>query len=103
MMPDPVLLTFDEPCASLDLGARELFLNGLETIAKRNKSLSMIYVTHRIDEIPNYFDHLLLLREGKVLASGAMKKVMTSRNLSVCFGINVSIKHWRNRFYSVVL
>jgi len=102
MMPDPLLLTFDEPCAALDLGARELFLNGLEIIARRNKSLSMIYVTHRIDEIPNCFDHLLLLREGKVLAGGAMKKVMTSRNLSKCFGINVSIRHWRNRFYSVV-
>ncbi|MHB1868006.1 MAG: ABC transporter ATP-binding protein, partial [Nitrososphaerales archaeon] len=87
MMPDPVLLTFDEPCASLDLGARELFLNGLESVARRNKSLSMIYVTHRIDEIPNSFNHALLLREGKVLASGAMKEVMTSRNMSRCFGI----------------
>ena len=103
MMSDPVLLTFDEPCASLDLGARELFLNGLETVARRNKSLSMIYVTHRIDEIPNSFNHVLLLREGKVLASGVMKEVMTSRNMSSCFGINVSIKRWRNRFYSVVL
>jgi iron complex transport system ATP-binding protein len=102
MMPDPILLTFDEPCASLDLSARELFLNGLETVARRNKSLSMIYVTHRIDEIPNSFDQALLLREGRVIASGAMKKVMTSRNLSRCFGINVSIKRWRNRFYSVV-
>ena len=103
MMPDPILLTLDEPCASLDLGAREVFLNGLETVARRNRSLSMIYVTHRIDEIPNSFNHALLLKGGKVLASGALKEVVTSRNMTRCFGINVSVKRWRNRLYSVVL
>ena len=48
------ILTFDEPCAPLDLKARESFLTGIEAIArdKARASLSMIYVTHRIDDIP---------------------------------------------------
>jgi iron complex transport system ATP-binding protein len=102
MMPDPVLLTFDEPCASLDLGARELFLRGLEAVARENKGLAMVYVTHRIDEIPSVFTHALLLRHGRVVSSGPMNEVMTERNLSKCFGIGVSIKKWNNRFYPVV-
>ncbi len=102
MMPDPVLLTFDEPCASLDLGGRELFLKGLETIAKKNHSLSMIYVTHRIDEIPGIFEHALLLMKGRVFASGAMSKVITEENLSKCYEVNVTIKRWNDRYYPVV-
>ena len=103
MMPDPVLLTFDEPCASLDLGAREVFLKGLEAIARRNKSLSMIYVTHRIDEIPACFDHGLLLKNGKILASGILRNVMVGENLSRCFGVDVVVKHWGSRIYPAVL
>ncbi len=103
MMSEPTLLTFDEPCASLDLGAREQFLKGLETIARKNRSLSMIYVTHRIDEIPAVFNHALLLKKGRILASGAIKRVLTEDNLSKCFGVRVAIKKWKNRFYPVVL
>jgi iron complex transport system ATP-binding protein len=102
MMPEPVLLTFDEPCASLDLATRETFLRGLETIARRHRSLSMIYVTHRIDEIPSVFDRTLLLKNGKVVASGKSKNVLNEKNLSACLGVKVAIKKWRNRFYPVV-
>ena len=102
-MPDPVLLTFYEHCASLDLGAREVFLKGLEVIARRNKSLSMIYATQRIDEIPACFDHGLLLKNGKILASGTLRKVMVEENVSRCFGVDVVVKHWGSRIYPAVL
>lgn len=103
MMPEPTLLTFDEPCASLDLGAREQFLKGLEKIARKNGTLSMIYVTHRIDEIPAVFGHALLLKRGRVLSSGLIKQVLTEQNLSKCFGAKVAIKRWKNRFFPVVI
>ena len=63
----------------------------------------MIYVTHRIDEIPAVFNHALLLKKGRILASGAIKRVLTEDNLSKCFGVRVAIKKWKNRFYPVVL
>ena len=102
LMPDPLLLTFDEPCASLDLGARESFLRGLEVIFRDNSSPSMVYVTHRLDEIPAGFSHALLLRKGRAVALGLISKVITSENLSRCFGIDVEVRHWRNRMYAVV-
>ena len=104
LMPDPLLLTFDEPCAPLDLRAREVFLTGIEAIARdeRQKSLSMIYVTHRIDEIPASFSHALLMKKGRVLASGKIDQVITSKNLSGCFDIGVEVRRWRNRLYPVI-
>ncbi len=104
LMPDPLLLTFDEPCASLDLGAREVFLAGIDAIARnpRQKALSMIYVTHRIDEIPSCFTHALLMKKGRVLASGKIEQVINSENLSNCFAIGVEVRRWRNRLYPVI-
>ena len=104
LMPEPSLLTFDEPCASLDIGARELFLKGIESVArdKRRLQLAMIYVTHRIDEIPSCFTHALLLKDGKLLAKGKIREVITSKNFSSCFGTKVEIRRWRNRLYPIV-
>lgn len=102
MMAEPVILTLDEPCESLDLETRESFLRGLETVATRFESIAMIYVTHRIDEIPKIFNHAILMRNGRVVCSGVKNKVMTETNLSECFGVRVSIKKWNNRFYPVV-
>ena len=102
MMPEPVLMTLDEPCASLDIGTRESFLRGLETIAATYESLAMIYVTHRIDEIPSIFSHAILLKKGRIVSSGSKSEVITETNLGECFGVRVSIKKWNNRFYPVV-
>lgn len=103
LMADPSLLTFDEPCAPLDLGSRESFLNGIDAIARdRGDSLAMIYITHRIDEIPQCFTKALLLKRGRTLAKGDIRKVITSENLSSCFDIKVEVRRWRGRLYPVV-
>jgi len=102
LMADPALLTFDEPCAPLDLGSREAFLKGIDVIAKDRGTLAMIYITHRIDEIPACFTRALLLKKGRVVAQGAIGKVITSKNLSDTFGLDVEVKRWRGRLYPVV-
>jgi iron complex transport system ATP-binding protein len=102
LMANPALLTFDEPCAPLDLGSREAFLKGIDVIAKDRRTLAMIYITHRIDEIPACFTRALLLKKGRVVAQGAIGKVITSKNLSRSFGLEVEVRRWRGRLYPVV-
>jgi len=62
----------------------------------------MIYVTHRIEEIPAGFTHALLLREGRVTAKGRIDQVLNSRNLSACFRVPITVRKWRNRYYALV-
>ena len=102
LMSKPDLLTLDEPCAGLDLRARESFLRSLQTIASDGSVSGVIYVTHRIDEIPDCFDHALLLSGGRVIASGEVGTVLTSKNMTKCFGVDVQVKKWRGRYYPVV-
>jgi iron complex transport system ATP-binding protein len=46
----------------------------------------MILVTHHVEEIMPVFTHVLMLREGRVLASGERADVLTSVRLSEAFG-----------------
>jgi iron complex transport system ATP-binding protein len=101
LMGRPRLITLDEPCAGLDLSGREILLSTLSKIA-RDGAQTMVYVTHRIEEIPSGFTHALLLRKGKVVGKGELDKVLTGENLSRCFGVKVKVAKLHNRFYAVV-
>jgi len=101
LMSGSKLLVLDEPCEGLDLGARESLLDGLSRLAKEGET-AIVYVTHRMDEIPAGFTHALLLKDGKVLASGAIEDSLTSRSLSSCFDMVVRLRKVRGRYYAIV-
>lgn len=101
LMAKPLLITLDEPCAGLDVSGREDFLSTLSSIAKGHVQ-TMVYVTHRIEEIPPGFTHALLLKRGRVVAKGGLDQVLTGKNLTRCFGVNVTVTKWRNRHYALV-
>lgn len=101
LMARPSLIALDEPCAGLDLSGREDFLSMLSRIAKA-RTRTMVYVTHRIDEIPSGFTNALLLKDGAVLSQGRLDRVMDERNLSRCFGVKVKVARWRDRYYALV-
>lgn len=86
VMTDPELLLLDEPTASLDLGAREELLGLLSGFAQEPTTPAMIMVTHHVEEIPVGFTHVLLLRDGKVMAQGPIAETLTAEALTETFG-----------------
>ena len=85
LMARPRLLILDEPCAGLDPVAREHFLAFVQRLGSRRGAPALIFVTHHVEEIVPVFTHALLLRRGRVLASGEKRVVLNSANLSKTF------------------
>ncbi|MEV8563985.1 ABC transporter ATP-binding protein [Streptomyces sp. NPDC051322] len=98
MMTDPELLLLDEPAAGLDLGGREDLVRRLGRLAQDPYAPSMVMVTHHVEEIAPGFTHVLMIRQGKVLAAGPMATELTSRNLSLCFGLPLLVEQRGNRW-----
>jgi iron complex transport system ATP-binding protein len=98
MMTDPELLLLDEPAAGLDLGGREDLVRRLGRLARDPYAPSMVMVTHHVEEIAPGFTHVLMIRQGKVLAAGPMETELTSRNLSLCFGLPLLVEHRSDRY-----
>ncbi|MFP7253446.1 ABC transporter ATP-binding protein [Terribacillus goriensis] len=91
LMADPPLLILDEPANGLDFLARESLLESIERISKKPDAPTIIYVTHHIEEILPIFDQTLLLKDGKVFASGCTSNMISSERLSEFFGIPVNV------------
>ena len=98
LMARPKLLILDEPCAGLDPVAREEFLWFLESLARRRGGPSLILVTHHAEEIMPAFTHALLMREGRVFASGPRPRVITSRALSGASGGRIRVRRSGGRY-----
>ncbi len=102
LMARPRLLILDEPCAGLDPVAREEFLWFLESLAGRRGGPALVLVTHHAEEIMPAFTHALLLRGGRVFASGAKRAVVTSRRMGAAFGARISVRSAGGRFTTKV-
>lgn len=92
----PKILILDEPCAGLDIFAKEQVLSTLEHIDSQASSPTLIYVSHHIEEIVPVFKHALLLRRGEVHSAGKTKEVLTKSNLSDFFERPVGVE-WHHK------
>ena len=100
LMTDPELLLLDEPAAGLDLGGREDLLSRLSRLALDPTAPATVLVTHHVEEIPLAFSHLLLLRDGKVVASGPIDQTLTAAALSETFGMTLLLDRRDGRFFA---
>ncbi|MFJ6215894.1 ABC transporter ATP-binding protein [Streptomyces sp. NPDC092296] len=98
LMTDPELLLLDEPAAGLDLGGREDLVRRLGALAQDPQAPSMVMVTHHVEEIAPGFTHVLMIRQGRVLAAGPIDTELTARNLSLCFGLPLTLERRGDRW-----
>lgn len=103
LMTDPELLLLDEPASGLDVGGREELVRSLGTLAKDPATPVTVMVTHHLEEIPTGFTHALLLREGRVVASGPISETLTSQNLTRTFGLPLALDERGGRFFATAV
>lgn len=85
----PVLL-LDEPTSALDLGRR---VDALELVddLRRAHDLTVVSAMHDLTLAAQFADRLVLLSDGRVIASGPPDQVLDERVLSACFGGRVRV------------
>ncbi len=92
----PQALLLDEPTAGLDLVAQRHFLELLRDLAR--SGITLVLVTHHLEEIVPEFQRVILLRAGEVLADGAPDAVLTSANLTGAYGGPLKVRREDGRF-----
>jgi len=65
LVKQPLLLILDEPCQGLDATHRTQIINLLDSLCQQTP-VSLLYVTHHTDELPQAITHVLELEQGRI-------------------------------------
>ncbi len=82
LLSQPKLLLMDEPLAALDRFSKDEILPYLERLHDA-LSVPVLYVSHDIAEVERLADHLVLLRDGQVIAAGPLQTVQADPTLPI--------------------
>jgi molybdate transport system ATP-binding protein len=82
LLAQPRLLLMDEPLAGLDRLSKDEILPYFEALHAA-LSIPILYVSHDIAEVERLADHLVLMEDGRVIASGALQDLQTSPELPI--------------------
>ena len=99
LVSNPKLLILDEPATGLDLKSREEFLESLILLTAR-PDLTVIYVTHHIEEIMPFISHALVLRNGECIANGSKESVLKQGPLNAAFDLNLLVEQQEGRYWA---
>ncbi len=80
LLSEPRLLIMDEPLSSLDKARKEEILNLIERI-RDQFDVSLLYITHALDEVMRLADHLILMERGQIRAHGPMAEILSRHDL----------------------
>lgn len=89
LLTSPKLLLMDEPLSALDLNLKQEILPYLEEL-HQELSIPVVYVSHAADEVARLADHLTLLKNGEVIASGPTGQVMLEHHSTSLFADGAS-------------
>ncbi len=89
------IVVFDEPTAVLSVQDAQRLMDVISTL--RNEGVSIIYISHRLDEVFNIADRITVLKDGNTAASlktqdtdiPSVIELMVGRKLSAMFGQDI--------------
>ncbi len=74
---EPTALILDEPTSALDVTVQRQVLELLSRV-QRERSLSILLITHNLAIVPQLCDGVIVLRRGEVVESGPTEQVLTA-------------------------
>lgn len=84
----PEVLVLDEPTAGLDPRGRDEILDLVASI-RRERGITVILVSHSMDDVAEYVDRILVMNRGRILYDDVPKKVFLHKAALEEMGLSV--------------
>ena len=87
---ETAIMLLDEPTTWLDI-SHQIDLLELLSELNREKGYTLAAVLHDLNQACRYASHLIALREGKIVAQGAPKEIVTAELIERIYGLRCMI------------
>ena len=88
LISNPEILILDEPGTGLDIYACEYVLQAIADLAETT-DMTIIYVTHYVEEILPMFDKTILMKDGYIVEQGKTSEMFDNESISRLLGYPV--------------
>jgi len=95
----PRILILDEVCAGLDPVARKEYLESVQQLIRMERSITVLFVTHHLEEIFPEITHVLGLKKGRVIFSGDKESQLNKWNITSLFGDGVELRKVNHTYH----
>lgn len=83
-------LFLDEPTSALDLKHQHQLMTHMQKIAQADQT-GVCIVMHDLQLAMRYADQLLLMKDGKLFAAGAVEAILTKKNIEYVFEVSADV------------
>ncbi|NDJ58513.1 iron-enterobactin ABC transporter ATP-binding protein [Enterobacteriaceae bacterium 4M9] len=87
---ETAIMLLDEPTTWLDI-SHQIDLLELLSSLNRNQGYTLAAVLHDLNQACRYATHLIALRDGKIVAEGAPKEIVTAELIEAIYGLRCMI------------
>ena len=84
----PAVLILDEPTAGLDPRGRDRILTMLEEL-HATENVTIVMVSHSMDDMARLATRLIVMAEGKIIASGSPREIFAQEEMMVSAGLGI--------------
>ncbi len=88
MAMEPEVLVLDEPAAGLDPVGREEILGGIASY-QRNRGITVIIVSHSMEDMARYADRLVVMNQGRIFMQGSCSEVFADPEKLTDIGLGI--------------
>ena len=96
---DADLLIMDEPTASLSGREAEILFSIIEAL--RDKGVSIIYISHRLDEVMRLCDDITILRDGETIQTAPTSQMDSDKLINLMVNRQIKVNTTRTRKSSI--
>ena len=97
----PLILLIDEPYNHLDIKYKLLFKKILNKIMM--KGITVVLVTHDLNNIGEDFQKVILLKDGSIYKQGNIRDVINNKNISHIIGQDIKVNYYNQSWNIEVL
>lgn len=90
MAMEPKMLVLDEPAAGLDPSGRREILGRIREYGKK-RSVSVVIVSHSMEDMASYCERLVVLKEGRVIGSDLTERIFSAPEMLTAAGLDVPV------------
>lgn len=89
LLVDAEVIIMDEPTSAISESEVEVLFHIIEELKRENKAI--VYISHKLDELFRIADSYIILRDGKMIASGDMKEMCQDEIIHQMVGRSIKI------------